>query len=252
MKWGDENYAVTGDLGIENVANADATPLALTSTSTVDSYQAEQDGAGPVTITVEPGAVKAFDIVVLVGTIGITGTVTAEVFDGVTSQGSANATVSQPVQQTYVIIPLTFSGDSVEITFDVGAGNQFNIGYLYAGSLEALPGIAVDALNYRVESTDPRNITRAGTSITGIGYETVDVDLTLSEEAFSTARARVKTWATVGYAVPRIWYFDEPCIMTGEVIYGILDAESLQLDPVPNDRSAEKPVQMTMGIREVY
>lgn len=252
MKWGNENYAITGDLGIANVQNEDATTLALTSTSTVDSYQAEQQGAGPVTITVEPGSVKAVDFVCLVGTIGITGTVTAEVFDGVTSQGTGTATVSSPVQQTYIAIPMSLSGDSVEIRFDVGDGNQFNIGYVYVGSLAALPAIAEDALNYRVESSDPRNITRAGTSVTGVGYETALLSITLSDEPFTDSRDRVKAWAVEGFAVPRLWYFDETCILTGETIYGILDSEALQLDPLPGDVSTPRRVNVTMGIQEVF
>jgi hypothetical protein len=188
---------------------------------------------------------------VLVGTIGITGTVTAEVFDGVSSQGSAGATVNQPVQQTYIVIPLGFSGDSIEITFDVGAGNQFNIGYLYVGSWESLPKIGPEAITYRVESTDPRNITRAGTSISGVGYEYANISLTLNEEDLGTARARVKTWALEGFSVPRIFYFDEPCLLTGDAVYAIFDSEALQLDPSyrPGQDAA---AALTIGLTEVF
>jgi hypothetical protein len=252
MKWGDENYAVTGDYGIANVKNEDATTISLTTTSTVDSYQADQDGVGPVTITVEPGAVKAFDLVCLVGTIGIDVTVTAEVFNGAVSQGSATGSVIQPVQQTYIVIPLSLAGDSVEIRFDIGDSSQFNIGYMYAGSLADLPSVRDNALNYTVQSTDPRNVTRAGTSITGVGYETAEIQITVGPQLFSTMRARVKTWAVEGYAVPRLWYFDETCLLTGEAVYGILDADALQIDPVPIDEGGEWKAEMTMGIREVY
>jgi len=248
MRYGTENYADTGTIAITNVVSALAGTSTLVDNRTVRSYVATQDGSD-VTITVSPGSAKAVDMIALVNTTGIT-SVDVEVLNSSVSQATASGTVTTPVQQTYCVIPITATGDEITITFDAGDTNQFSIGYLYVGSLSTDLAIRAEALNYSVESADPVNLTRAGTSLTSDAYLYSLIEMTVTLELFSTLRDRVKLWAADGYATPRLWYFPEACIMTGEAVWAIIDSSTLQIDPVYD--KPEYQAEMTIGIREVY
>ncbi|HMA79015.1 MAG TPA: hypothetical protein VKP88_07885 [Candidatus Paceibacterota bacterium] len=248
MKYSLDNYAATGDIGIVNVVDEPAGTEALFDSRVVRSYVATQDGAS-VTITVEPTTASTVSLVALVGVTGIT-SVDVECLNATVSQATASGTLSTPVQQTYIVVPISATADEITITFDAGDTNQFSIGYLYVGDLSETLEIASEAMNYRIESANPRNITRAGTAITSDAYLYTQVDFTTQLELFDTLRDRVRLWATDGYATPRLWYFDEACVLTGEAVYGILDSESIQIDP----RYADNAIfaELTGGIREVF
>jgi hypothetical protein len=219
----------------------------------VRSYVADQDGSSDVVITVEiqndigVKTARQLDLVSLVGITGMT-SVTIEAFASAVSLGSQVVNVSSPVQQTYATAAFDVLADEVQISFDVGDGNEFSIGYLYVGPLSNTIDILSDALNYSIESANPVNITRAGTAITSDTYLTTLVEFTASELPFSTLRSHIATWATEGYATPRVWYFPESCIMTGEVVYGIIDSDTIQIDPVWD--VGEAKANATIGIRE--
>jgi hypothetical protein len=253
MRYSVENYAETGDFGIVNVVNEPLSAQAMIDKRVVRAYVADQDTASDVVLTVEiqnaagVQTARQLDLVTLVGLTGIT-SVTIEAFAAAASLGSQVITVSQPVQQNYAVAAFDVVADEVTITFNVGSGEEFSIGYLFAGTLSADLGIFDASLNYSIESANPRNITRAGTSITSDTYLTAGVDLTTKKHPFSTLRDHVKLWAQDGYATPRLWYFDETCILTGEVVYGILDSNTVQLDP--EYVSGEAIAQTTIGIRE--
>jgi len=258
MKYSGTNYADTADIGITGVAGTPVTGASvLLDDRTTRAYFADQAGASGVTITVEikVGGVQAERDVSLVALVGMTAitevTVTLRYLSS--DVDSEVVEVSTPVQQTYAVAAFDSVGaDEVVIEFDVGDGTEFSIGYLYIGDLSDEVKIADGALNYSVNSTDPRNITRAGTPLRSAGYLYAEVDFTIVEESFSDLRARVVEFATDGFATPRLWYFDEDCILTGEAIYGILDSDSLQLDPRFYRKGSEARAVTTMGIQEVF
>lgn len=255
MRYSTTNYAAETTIGVSNVVNETLGASNMVDTRTTRAYVADQDTASDVVISfdLEVGGTQQerdVDFVALVGTTAIeqvtvtlkylTSTVATQVVD-----------LQTPIQQNYLVAAFDSVGaDEVEISFNVGAGEQFSVGYLYVGEL-ADP-LKIESLNYSVNSADPRSITRAGTSLTSSTYLFATLSITVSEETFSTLRARAVDLASVGFAVPRLWYFDgtcESCILTGEALYGILDADILQLDP-SYFPGGEAKAQLTLGLRE--
>jgi hypothetical protein len=258
MRYTTTNYADTASIGIAGVSGTPITGAGvLIDQRTTRAYFANQDGASGVTITAElrVGGVQAerdVSLVVLAGMTAITQvTVTLRYLSS--DVASRTVTVSAPVQLNYAVAAFDSAGaDEVVIEFDVGDTTQFSIGYLYIGELSDELTIADGALNYTVESTDPRNITRAGTPLRSASYLYAAIDMTIVEETFSTLRSRIVGIAEAGFATPRFWYFDEDCIMTGEAVYGILDSDSLQLDPRYFRKNSEAKAVTTLGIRETF
>lgn len=258
MKYTTTNYADTANLGVSGVSGTPVTGASvMLDQRTTRAYFATQDGAGGVTITadLQVGGVQAERDVSLVVLAGMTEIAQATITLRYLTADVATQTVSlsTPVQQNYIVAAFDSVGaDEVVVEFDVGDGTEFSIGYIYIGELSDEVTIADGALNYTVESTDPRNITRAGTPLRSDGYLFAALDMTIVEETFSTLRSRVVEIAEDGFATPRFWYFDEDCIMTGEAVYGILDSDSLQLDPRYFRKGNEAKAVTTLGIREVF
>ena len=258
MRYTTTNYADTADIGITGVAGTPVTGASvLIDKRTTRAYFAEQDGAGGVTITAElqVDGVQAERDVSMVALIGMTAIESVTVTLKYLTAEVDTQTISRstPVQQNYAVAAFDSVGaDEVVIEFDVGDGTQFSVGYLYIGELSEELAIADGALTYAVEATDPRNITRAGTPLRSDGYLFALLDMTIVEETFSTLRDRIVEIAEAGFATPRLWYFDEDCIMTGEAVYGILDSDSLQLDPRYFRKATEAKAVVTLGIRETF
>jgi hypothetical protein len=253
MKYSTENYANSADITVIGVVGTPATPVStMVDKRTTRAYFAEQDGGGGVTITVDLSVERDVSLVALVGITAIeSATITLRYLSS--DVDSQVVSLSQPVQQTYMVATFDFVGaDEVTIAFNVGDGVQWSVGYLYIGDLSEAVKIADGALNYSVVSTDPRNITRAGTPLRSTGYLFAQVDFTIVEETFSDLRTRVVQFASDGFATPRLWYFDEDCIFSGEAIYGILDSDSLQLDPRFFRRGSEAKAVTTLGLVEVF
>ena len=224
MRYSLTNLLETATITVTGVSSSLGSVDDLFDRRTVKAYAGVQSGA-LVTITVTLAAAADFDTVVLVGTTGITGTVTATV-----GASAPTGTVVQPIQQNYIEIPFSpaANGTVLTVTFDVGDTNQFSIGYLYAGQLSTTLTVATESWNYAVDTTYPVNITRAGTALTSLAYNSAAVDFATQEEDFTVLRARTKLWATEGYATPRLWIFDETCF--DETVYGIIDAARVPLD----------------------
>lgn len=181
------------------------------------------------------------------------GQITIALLEAGVEVASQTVEVLTPIQQTYVVAAFdSVDADEVQISFYSADGGEFSIGYLYIGELSG--ALKVSALNYRVSSADPRNITRAGTALTSNTYLFAEIPVTVVEDAFSTVREQMVEIATDGYASPRFWYFDgtcETCILTGEIVFAILDADSVQLDPVFY-HNGEARASATIGLSEVY
>lgn len=257
MRYSTTNYADTAAIGITGVSGTPVTGASvLLDQRTTRAYFADQDGAQvEITAELRVGGVQAERDVSMVALVGMTGieSVTIRLLYLTSEVASQTVTVAQPVQQNYAVAVFDSVGaDEVEITFNAGDGESFSIGYLYIGELSDPLVIANEALSYSVESTDPRNITRAGTPIRSDGYLYMAVDLSIVEETFSTLRARVKYLAEQGYATPRLWYFDGDCFVSGETIYAILDSDSLQLDLRYYRSATEAKALTTMGLRETF
>jgi len=179
------------------------------------------------------------------------GRVEIELYTDDVLQDSAVATLSQPLEQTYFVAAFdSVEADEVVVRFYVAGDEPVYIGYLFAGETSDVITIASESLNYAINSTSPAVVSRAGTAITGIGYLYATVDISTSEMTFSTFREMLATILEAGYAVPRLWYFDETCIMTGEAIYAILDASAAQLDPTWHKDEAK--ARTTIGLTEVF
>jgi hypothetical protein len=257
MRYSLINVIDSANVGITGITNALTGAFPLSDRRTTRAYAADQDGASGVTITVEPldgsGSVTTATIA-LVALVGVTGITSATITlrNASVDQATDTVSVSQPVQQTYLVAAFDdVTADEIEIAFDIGDGESFSIGYLYVGDLSSEITIADGALQYGVESAYPRNLTRAGTPLTSISYLFATVEISTVEMAFSTLRSLVTEIAESGYATPRLWYFDETCILTGEAFWGVFDSDRIQIDPIyyPN---GEARATTTLGLTEVF
>lgn len=232
MRYSLDNLVESATVGITNVKDTVLGASALVDRRTTRAYIATQDGASAVEIDVVFDSSADVSLVALVGLTGITGSVTVSLKYLTVEVDSAVVSLQTPVQQTYYVAEFdSVEADECVITFNVGDDAQFGIGYLFVGELSDDLDIADNAINYTIESADPSNITRAGTPLTSTTYLVASAKFGIVEKGFNTMRAHAVVWATAGYATPRLWYFDETCILTGEAIYGIIDSSAMQLDP---------------------
>jgi hypothetical protein len=230
MRYSLENLADGADISIANVTNTTLGPSALIDKRTTRAFFADQDGVTGVSITVDLGSIQTIDLVALVALTTIT---SVDVTLRLASADVASETISvdTPVQQSYAAARFQgVSADEIVIEFDVGDATQFSIGYLFAGELSTAIEVASEALSYSVASAYPRNITRAGVPLTSSAYLRAEIQAGLVELPFTEFRAHLVTLGETGFASPRVWYFDEACILENESIYAILDSDAPQLD----------------------
>jgi len=255
MRYSLENKIEAATLTLTDCSVAYGSKDDLTVRNTRQAFGVDQDGVAISQLSFDLGSAQTIDMIALVGLteavdeVGFS--VDVELYASAVLQDSATLSLSTPLQQNYATaIFNSVSADEVVLKFDIST--TLGIGYLYAGALSQ--SLKIAALDYGVNSADPRNRTRAGTSLTTTTYIFTDIAITFVEEAFSTLRARVVSWAEEGYATPRIWHFDsncETCILTGESIFAILDSNRVQLDPAYR-KGPEVNAAATIGLEEVF
>lgn len=255
MRYSLQNRIEEAELTLTDCSPAFGSVDDLSVRNTRQAFGINQDGAAISQMSFDLGATHSIDLVAIVG---LTGAVNAPGFSidvelnlASVLQASATLDLSSPLQQNYATaIFNAVDADEVVVKFDIST--TLGIGYLYAGSLSE--SLRLAALDYGVNSADPRNRTRAGTSLTTTTYVFTDVAITVVEESFSTLRARAVQWAEEGFATPRLWHFDsncETCILTGETLFAILDSNRVQLDPA-YITGAEARAATTIGLEEVF
>jgi hypothetical protein len=233
MKYGLSNVVESADITTSNTTDAVSTTDALSDVRTTRSYVASQDGASAVEINADLGSASSetIDVVVLAGLVGITVDVTIKLYLASVEQASETVTPAAIVEQVYAVASFdSVSADEIEVSFDVGDGEQFAVGYLFAGELSDALVPADNAINVRIESNDPLAISRASVPVTSDAFRYLTVDFAIVEDAATDLRSLLRTLFTDGYGVPRVWYFDDECIFSGEAILAILDSDALQLD----------------------
>lgn len=252
MRYSKTNLTEAADVGISNVKSTVTGASVLVDKRTTRAYVAQQDGVSAVEINVDLAANADIDLVALVGLTGIE-TVTITLRYLTSDVASQTVDVITPVQQNYALARFDgIEADEISITFDVGDSTQFSVGYLFCGALSDEIAIASDAVNYSISSAFPVNLTRAGVPLTSESYLRAEISAATTEITFSTFREMIVEIATTGYASPRLWYFDEDCILTDEAIYGILDTEAQQLLPRFYGKGQESRANATLEITEVF
>jgi hypothetical protein len=233
MRYSLTNVIESGSITTTNDTNAVSDTDTLYDVRTTRSYVAEQDGASDVEINVDLGSAttETIDVVVLAGLVGITVDVTVKLYLASVEQASETVTPAAIVEQVYAVAKFaSVTADEIEVSFDVGDGEQFGIGYLFAGELSDALVPADNAINVRIESNDPVAISRASVPVTSDAFRFLTVDFAIVEDSATDLRTLIRTLFTDGYGVPRLWYFDDECIFEGEAILAILDSNALQLD----------------------
>ena len=251
MRYGITNQADTGEFSVTNIDSA-VTPIGnLLTRNTLQLYTADQDGTPDAAISIDLGGDQVIDIVAIAGLAGITGTINIDLLDGAVSQADLDVSIQTPVQQTYAVAVFdSVTADEIVITFNTpGDAGTFDLGYLFIGDLSAQLKFA--SIQPAVESADPASRTRAGTVESSQTYLIQTFQATLIEREFSVQRATVVELLTTGFGEPRFWYWDEECIMNGEVILAVLDSPRLVLDTLFDSTDGSKS-SVTLEIEEVY
>lgn len=251
MKYGITNHADAGTFSVANINNA-ITPIGnLLTRNTLEAYIADQDGTPDAAISIDLGGDQTIDMVALAGLEGFTGTINIDLLDGAVSQADLDVSIETPAQQTYAVaVFASVTADEIVITFNTPSDTgTFDIGYLFAGNLSA--SLDFESIQHGMDSADPLSITRAGTVESSQTFFVQTAQMTLKKRTFALNRATLVEMLTTGYGNPRFFYFDEDCILTGEVMLAILDSPSVALDVIYAQDNGNLSMP-TIGIREVF
>ena len=183
--------------------------------------------------------------------VGVSGNVTITLKLATVTQATSAKAVTSPVGQSYVIATFdSVSADEVVVAFETpAASGQFEIGYVYGGPLS--DGIYPESFRISVVAADPFQTSRAGTPETTLTYLIERIEITLPKIEFSEMRAFAVAVMAQGYGNPLFWYFDEDCILTGEVLLAVWDSETFSIDAFYK-ASGEALANATIGLLEVY
>ncbi len=252
MRYGITNHVDAATFSITNIDNA-ITPIGnLVTRNTLEAYIADQDGTADAEISIDLGGDQTIDMVALAGLEGFTGTINIDLLDGAVSQADLDVSIQTPAQQTYAVAVFSsVTADEIVITFNTPSDSgTFDIGYLFAGNLSA--ALDFESIQPGIRSADPLSITRAGTAESSQTYLVQEMSVTLKKRTFALNRATIVELYTIGFGSPRFWYFDETCVLTGEVILAVLDSDMATLDTIYAQNDDGNLSSPTIGLVEVF
>lgn len=250
MKYGTINRLASATISKTNITAEIAPASNVLTRNTLQSWIASQLAVG-AEVSFLLASAQTFDIVALANVVGISGNITVTLKLATVTQASSAISVTSQVMQTYAkALFNSVSADEVVLAFETpAASGQFEIGYLYGGPLSA--GIYPEAFRVSVISADPFQTSRAGTAETTLTYLIERIEMTLPKIDFSDMRDFAVAIMETGYGTPRFWFFDEDCIMNGEILFAVWDAETFSIDAFYR-ASGEALANATIALVEVY